>query len=119
VAVSCLYKADYGPAEPGFDALAGGGRLIKGFTSHAAVLAQARNLAQLEAMERKLQRGEKIMWCDDGYGWVEGRSVDALFAVIAVAVILPYAVWKAKRRVLPRWRRHGATTPTVSLSSQR
>jgi hypothetical protein len=94
VTVSCLYASDYGPPEPGFDALAAGGRLIKGFEAHAAELARATNLGQLEAMERVLQRGEHVSWCDQGYGWVEGTAVHALFAAILVFVILPYAAWR-------------------------
>jgi hypothetical protein len=97
--VSCLIAADYGPPEPGFDALADGGRLIKGFEANAALLARATNLGQLEAMERALQRGDEVTWCDQGYGWVDGGPVHALFAAILAFVILPYAAWKLWLRV--------------------
>jgi hypothetical protein len=99
--MSCLYASDYGPPEPGFDPLADNGRLIKGFEDHAAVLARAANLGQLEAMQRVLHRNESITWCDQGYGWAEGGAVHALFAAILALVVLPYAVLtlRARRRM--------------------
>ncbi|HLJ22123.1 MAG TPA: hypothetical protein VKU84_18090, partial [Stellaceae bacterium] len=78
--MTCLYASDYGPADPAFDPLAGGGRLIAGFESHAAELARAQNLGQLQAMERQLQRGGDIAWCDQGYAWAEGPAVHAFLA---------------------------------------
>jgi hypothetical protein len=96
--VSCLYASDYGPPEPGFDPLSDGGRLIKGFEAHSAQLVRATNLGQLEAMERMLQRGQDIRWCDQGYGWVDDTPVHLLFAAIVVFVILPYATWKLGTR---------------------
>ena len=45
--MQCLYTSDYGPAEPGFDASAGGG--LKGFETHADVLARA----QIAASSRR------------------------------------------------------------------
>jgi hypothetical protein len=106
--MSCLYASDYGPPETGFDALAGGGRFIKGFEVHATDLARATNLGQLEAMERALQRGEHVTWCDQGYGWVEGTAVHALFAAILAFVILPYAVWRLMARLQLRFAGLGA-----------
>ena len=94
----CLYASDYGPPEPGFDPLADGGRLITGFEAHAAELGRATNLGQLEAMQRVLRRNDDITWCDQGYGWVEGGGVHALFAAILACVILPYAVWTLRAR---------------------
>jgi hypothetical protein len=96
--VSCLYASDYGPPEPGFDPLTDSGRLIKGFEAHSAQLARATNLGQLQAMERVLQRGGDISWCDQGYGWVDDTPVHALFAAIVAFVILPYAAWKLAAR---------------------
>ena len=75
--MSCLYASDYGPPDPTFDPLASGGRLIVGFQDHAAELARAQNLGQLQAMERQLQRGDSIAWCDQGYAWVEAPAVHA------------------------------------------
>jgi hypothetical protein len=94
--VPCLYESDYGAPDPGFDPFADGGRLVAGFAAQDRQLARAKNLGQLQAMERTLARGDEILWCEQGYGWVYGRSVDALFAAIVIAVILPYAVWKAR-----------------------
>jgi hypothetical protein len=120
--MSCLYASDYGPPEPGFNPLADNGRLIKGFEDHAAVLARAANLGQLEAMQRVLRRNENITWCDQGYGWVEGGAVHALFAVILAFVVLPYAVWtlRARRRTSradpPRHASPPPATPYTKVS---
>jgi hypothetical protein len=97
--VTCLYLSDYGPPELGFDPLANGGTRIKGFEAHAVELAGARNLAQLEAMERALQRGDETRWCEQGYGWAYGDAVHALFVGIFVAVILPYAAIRLRTRL--------------------
>jgi hypothetical protein len=100
--MACLYASDYGPADPAFDPLAGGGRLLWGFESHRSELARAQNLGQLQAMERQLQRGESIAWCDQGYAWAEGPAVDGFLVGFSMLVVLPYAV----KRLAPRlWRR--------------
>jgi hypothetical protein len=109
--VSCLYISDYGPADPGFDPLVDGSRLLQGFEAHATELARAQNLGQLQAMERQLQRGERIVWCDQGYGWAEGPAVQVLLAAFMALVVLPHAI----KRLTPRtWGRlvdlaHGAS----------
>jgi len=110
--MDCLYASDYGPADPAFDPLADGGRLLRGFEAHASALAKAQNLDQLEAMERQLQRGQEILWCDQGYSWVYDRNVDYFLAVLATLVILPYIVF----RLLPMVRR-GRARPSRSPSS--
>ena len=96
--MTCLYASDYGAADPGFDALAGGGQLLRGFEAHASELAGAQNLSQLQAMERQLQRGQSIAWCDQGYAWVQTPAVDGFLAGFTVLVLLPYAV----KRLAPR-----------------
>jgi hypothetical protein len=96
----CLYASDYGPANPAFDPLADGGRLIQGFEAHVSELAKAQNLSQIEAMERQLQRGQDILWCEQGYSWVYDRNVEYFFAAFAILVILPYIVL----RLFPRLR---------------
>ncbi len=79
-----------------------GGRLLRGYEAHAAELARAQNLGQLEAMERQLQRSEAIAWCDQGYAWAEGSAVYAFLAGFMILVVIPYAI----KRVTPRlWRR--------------
>lgn len=100
--MSCLYATDYGPPDPSFDPFAGGGRLIKGFETHVGLLAQARNLGQLQAMERKLAKGETITWCENGYGWVYDQKVGDLFGAIIAFVILPWFLL----RVAPRFAQH-------------
>jgi hypothetical protein len=98
--MTCLFASDYGPPEPGFDPLADGGVRIKGFEAHAAELASATNLGQLEAMERALHRGDRVAWCDPGYAWVDGAAVHMLFAAILAFVILPYFAWRLRLRPL-------------------
>ena len=100
--MTCLYASDYGPADPAFDPLVGGGRLLHGFESHQSELARAQNLSQLQAMQRQLQRGESIAWCDQGYAWAEGPAVEGFLVGFSMLVVLPYAV----KRLAPRlWRR--------------
>ena len=114
---SCLYASDYGAPEAGFDPLAGGGALIRGFEAHTAALAQAQNFGQLEAMKRQLTRGEAITWCDQGYGWVYDRHLDYLFEVLAVGVILPYVAMRLVQRFRPRSPRVG-TEPVTEGDSR-
>ena len=116
----CLYASDYGPAEPGFDALAEGGRLLRGYEAHAAELARAQNLGQLQAMERQLQRGDAIAWCDQGYSWAEGSAVYAFLAGFMILVVIPYAIkrvaprlWRRLHDLLPRFQRVRTTEPTA------
>jgi len=110
--VSCLYSTDYGPPDPGFDPLAGNGRLLSGFDGHASELARAANLEQLKAMERQLAKGETIAWCDNGYGWVYDQKVGDLFGAIIAFVILPWLVMRVapafgQRLRLVSWPRKG------------
>jgi hypothetical protein len=111
--MNCLYASDYGPADPAFDPLADGGRLLRGFEAHASALARAQNLGQVEAMERQLQRGQEILWCEQGYSWVYDRNVDYFLATLAILVILPYFVF----RLLPKLRRGGACASRAPLSA--
>ena len=88
----CLYASDYGPADPAFDPFMDHGRLLKGFEFHVHELATARNYAQLQAMERQLQRGEPVAWCDQGYGWVYQPPANDFFIVAMIAIVLPYVI---------------------------
>src|ERR1700676_2063489 len=77
------------------------GRLLWGLEAHVRELSTAQNLGQLEAMERQLQRGESIAWCDQGYSWLEGWAVDGFLVGFTALVVLPYAA----KRLAPRlWR---------------
>jgi hypothetical protein len=95
--MTCLYASDYGPAEPGFSPLRDGGVLIKGFETAGSVLAEARNLGQLQAMERVLARGDTVRWCDQGYGWTEGLQFHALFAAVLIGA-MPFVAWRLRAR---------------------
>jgi hypothetical protein len=101
----CLYASDYGPPDPAFDPFADNGRLLKGFEPHVHELATARNLAQLQAMERHLQRGEEVVWCDQGYGWAYQQPVNDFFIFAVIAVVLPYVALRLLPRIGGRLRR--------------
>jgi hypothetical protein len=100
----CLYPTDYGPPDPGFDPSLGGGRLMTGFESHHSELARAQNLGQLQAMERKLAKGETVTWCDNGYGWVYDEKIGDLFGGIIAFVILPWLLLRIAPALAERLR---------------
>jgi len=119
--VTCLYASDYGPVDPAFDPMVGGGQLLRGFESHASELARARNLGQLHAMERQLQRGQSITWCDPGYGWVESPAIEGFLAGFMLLVVLPHALKRLAPRLysgmVERSRRWAATAAKLANKS--
>jgi hypothetical protein len=102
--MSCLFASDYGPPQPGFDPLSGHGDLIRGFEAHRAQLASAQNLGQLQAMERKITKGETVTWCDNGYGWTYDWKVGDFFGAILAFVILPWLVMRVAPTLAERMR---------------
>lgn len=97
---ACLYRSDYGPAVPGYDPAGGGGAALRGYEGHSALLLAARNPDQLAAMERRIDRGESFVWCDQGYGWVAGPGMEAGFALL-LAILVPLQairLWRRRRR---------------------
>jgi len=111
--MQCLYRSDYGPPDPSFDPAAGNGQLLRGFQSQAGALSKAQNRGQLEAMERKLRKGEPILWCDQGYGWVYQPAIAGSFEIVVPFMIVLWILL----RILPqargafargRWRRGAA-----------
>jgi hypothetical protein len=100
--MSCLFASDYGPPQPGFDPLAGGFVPIAGFEAHRNALAAAQNPGQLQAMERKFAKGESVVWCDNGYGWVYDQKVGDLFGAIVAFVIIPWLVMRIAPRAAER-----------------
>jgi hypothetical protein len=94
----CLYRSDYGPPDPKFEAFSDG-IMPDGLTrSDVAVLATAQNVGQFEAMQRKLAKGEAVVWCDQGYGWVHEPVVEGFFA-IGAALVFPLALFRLMRRL--------------------
>ncbi|HEV2551949.1 MAG TPA: hypothetical protein VGU20_31870 [Stellaceae bacterium] len=94
----CLYRSDYGPPDPSFEAF-NDGIVPNGVTrSDVAVLATAENIGQFEAMQRKLAKGEAIIWCDQGYGWVHDPMIEGFFALSA-ALVVPLALFRLMRRL--------------------
>jgi hypothetical protein len=114
----CLYASDYGPADPAFDPFVDHGRLLKGFESHVYELATAQNFAQLQAMERQLQRGRSVAWCDQGYGWVYQQPVNDVFIFAMVAIVLPYVMLRLLPRVAPLLRRAPRVDVTALASAR-
>jgi hypothetical protein len=94
----CLYLSDYGPPDPKFEAFSDG-IVPDGLTrGDVAVLATAQNIGQFEAMQRKLAKGEAIVWCDQGYGWVQQPIIDGFFA-IGAALVVPLALFRLMRHL--------------------
>ena len=102
--MSCLFATDYGPAEPGFDPLAGDGRFIKGFEAHKSELAAAENLGQLQAMERKFAKGESVTWCENGYAWTSDQKLGDFFGAIIAFIVLPWLVMRVAPAFAERMR---------------
>ncbi len=69
------------------------------------MLATARNLGQLQAMERKLAKDEAITWCDNGYAWVYDWKVNDFFGAIVAFVILPWLVMRVAPSLAARLRK--------------
>jgi len=90
----CLYRSDYGPADPGFDAKASSLIVSKDYPAYATVLATAENPRQMDAILRRLEHGDSIAWCETGYGWVQHPLVQDGFTLAAVFVLLPVACWR-------------------------
>ena len=121
----CLYRDDYGPPDPSFDPGADAGAFLRGFEVHRAELMLAQNAGQLAAMQRQLARGESILWCEQGYGWVSGPRVDLTLAALGIAVLLTYLLMRilpwARAAVRRRSESRGIETlaPASELRSQR
>jgi hypothetical protein len=100
----CLYRSDFGPADPGFDAGAAAQSLAKSFPAYTNVLATAQNPRQLEALLHRLDHGDSVSWCETGYvGALHPAGTDG-FAAAASFILLPVASWCfvlwLRRRVL-------------------
>ena len=70
----CLFHGDYGPANPGFS-IAGESVAARGWRVDASQLAQARNLGEAEAIQRHILKGEAVLWCHQGYSWVDQPAI--------------------------------------------
>jgi hypothetical protein len=87
----CLFHGDYGPVDPAF---------ISGSASRsvadASLLKSARNIGEVEAIQRLLLKGETVSWCDQGYAWVEQDAVGWFYGAAFMFVILPYLIMKIR-----------------------
>ena len=90
----CLYRTDYGPADPGFNATASAQSLAKDFPAYTNVLATAENSRQMDALLRRLEHGDSVTWCETGYGWVQHPMVANGFTLAATFILLPVACWR-------------------------
>lgn len=94
----CLYHGDYGPADPAFDRASASHFGMSGWIVDAALLKNARNIGEAEAIERHLIRGESVSWCDQGYAWVEQDAVSWFYFAAFLFVVLPYLLFKINAR---------------------
>lgn len=89
----CLYRADFGPADAGFDGAAAAQALSNSFPAYTGLLAGAENPRQLEALLHRLDHGDSATWCETGYaGGLHPAGSDG-FAAAAAFVLLPVACW--------------------------
>ena len=95
--MTCLYRTDYGPDDPGFYARTDGA-FIAGTGAEARALASARNHGQLEAAKRLLARGETVAWCDEGYSWATNPAFETGFLLAVTGVALACAVLRLRLR---------------------
>jgi len=114
--MKCLYRSDFGPADPGFDAGAAAQSLAKSFPAYTGVLATAQNPRQLEALLNRLDHGDSVAWCETGSALgLHPQGTDG-FAAAATFILLPVACWALtlwlRRRVLSADRRAPAAAPT-------
>lgn len=98
--LSCLYTSDYGPPDPSFDPIAAAAASFgSGWAdTHRAEIATAQNAYALQAVKRKIDRGEPFVWCEQGYGWTHSAPIDGFFIVV-IALVLPYALVRLMRRL--------------------
>ena len=90
----CLYRGDYGPTDPSFNASAHAQALAKDYPGYVNVLATAENSRQLDALLRRLEHGDSVAWCEAGYGWVQQPPVSNGFTLAAMFILLPVACWR-------------------------
>jgi hypothetical protein len=101
---SCLYRSDYGPPQVGFDPVAVA--RAEGYARHVDVFAAAKNPAQFEAVKRQLDRGEAVLWCDQGYGWVYNPAIEAGFIAVVIFLVFPVAILRASAKRAGNRSRH-------------
>jgi len=93
----CLYHSDYGPADPAFNVGAATRQFgVRGSAVDATLLKDARNIGEVEAIQRHLLRGESISWCDQGYAWAEQDAVSWFYLGVFLFVVFPYLIFKIK-----------------------
>jgi hypothetical protein len=95
--MTCLYRADYGPDDPGFH-VGSGGALVAGVKVDARALASARNQGQLEAAKRVIARGQTVAWCDEGYGWASNPAFETAFLAAVAGVVIACVVLRLRLR---------------------
>jgi hypothetical protein len=90
----CLYRGDYGPADPGFDAGTVAHALGTQFPAYTNVLATAQNVRQMDALLRRLEHGDSVAWCETGYGRALHQPSSDGFTLAATLILLPLACWR-------------------------
>ena len=92
----CLFHGDYGPADPALKLDPGSTVGARGWIVDARSLKEARNIGEVEAVQRHLLRGEAVSWCDQGYAWVEQDAIGWFYAAAFLLVVLPYLIVRIK-----------------------
>ena len=101
----CLYHGDYGPADPAFGLSWPPQPGVLGWGVEARLLKDARNIGEAEAIQRHVNRGESVSWCDQGYSWAEQDAVSWFYLAVLLLVVLPYLTLKVKARGERRFNR--------------
>ena len=91
----CLFHGDYGPPDPAFT-VSGASAAVHGWAVDASLLKEARNIGEVEAIQRHVLRSEAVSWCHQGYSWVDQDAIGWFYIAAFVFVVLPYLVMKIK-----------------------
>jgi hypothetical protein len=91
----CLFHGDYGPPDPAFAVSAASGAAVHGWTVDPRLLTDARNIGEVEAIQRHVLKGEAVSWCHQGYAWVDQDAI-GWFYLAAFVFVLPHLFTKIR-----------------------
>ena len=91
----CLFHGDYGPPDPAF-AVSAASAAVHGWTVDPRLLNDAHNIGEAEAIQRHVLKGEPVLWCHQGYSWVDQDAIGWFYLSAMVLVVLPYLIIKIK-----------------------
>jgi hypothetical protein len=88
----CLYRGDYGPADPDFNATT-----YQGGPAYRHILATAQNGRQMDALLQRLEHRETVAWCETSGSWHPGPAEG--FTLALGMILLPLAGLQILRRL--------------------